>query len=138
MSQMPKRKKDRRVLERDVKVKIRNYLTEHEWFWWNVPMNSYAKSGISDIHAVKKGMFMVVEGKRDDKEDPTEVQKGFLTSVAAEEHFAFVVDNDNLPVFAGFLAALDRSMIEVSHNRKTSPEDGAVMLNAIKEMTRKF
>jgi len=125
MSQMPKRKKDRRVLERDVKVKIRNYLTEHEWFWWNVPMNSYAKSGISDIHAV-------------DKEDPTEVQKGFLTSVAAEEHFAFVVDNDNLPVFAGFLAALDRSMIEVSHNRKTSPEDGAVMLNAIKEMTRKF
>ena len=135
MSKMPT--KDR-PLEKNVKIKIRKLLTEHEWFWWNVPMNSYAKSGISDIHAVKKGMFMVVEGKRDNNEDPTALQKGFLGSIAAEDHFAFVVDADNLGQFELFLGCLDRSMNAVAAGGKPTPEDGAGMLNAIREMTRKY
>ena len=134
MSPMPKK----RVLERDVKTEIRNLMDTHGWFWWNVPMNAYAKSGISDFHAVKAGMFMVVEGKRDDKEGPTKVQQAFLTSIAAADHFAFVVDNDNLKSFETFLGCLDRSIEAVAKNQKPTDEDGAGMLDCIREMTRKY
>lgn len=134
MSAMPKK----RPLEKDVKKKVRALLTQHDWFWWNVPMNAYAQSGISDIHAVKRGMFMVIEGKRDDKENPSALQKAFLSSIAACDHFAFVVDNDNLPTLELFLGCLDRSMTAVGEGQKPTPEDGAGMLNAIKEMTRKY
>ena len=139
MSPMPKRKRDgARPLEKDVKKDIRKLLDKHGWFWWNVPMNAYAKSGISDIHGVKEGMFMVVEGKRDDKENPTELQKGFLSSIAAASHFAFVVDSDNISHLEVFLGALDRSMLAVSMSATPAPEDGAAMLNCIREMTRKY
>jgi hypothetical protein len=134
---MPK-KKSERPLEAEVKARIRRLLDQHDWFWWNVPMNAYAKAGISDIHAVKKGMFMVIEGKRDDKEDPTAPQRGFLSSIAAADHFAFVVDNDNMPYLELFLRCLDRSIEAVAKEQKPTDEDGAGMLNAIKEMTRKY
>ncbi len=135
MSKMPS--KDR-PLESKVKKKIREMLDAHEWFWWNVPMNAYAKAGISDIHAVKDGMFMVIEGKRDGKEDPTAPQKGFLNSIAACGHFAFVVHSDNLDMLEMFLAANARAIEAVSKQQQPAPEDGAAMLNAIKAMTEKY
>lgn len=137
MSPRPKLKRER-PSEAKVKVDIRAALDAHGWFWWNVPMNAYAKAGISDIHAVKAGVFMVIEGKRDDKEDPTLPQKAFLSTIKSHDHFAFVVDRDNLPVFRGFLVAFDRACLAQTKGRQPAPEDGAAMLDAIREMQRKF
>ena len=135
MSKMPSKN---RPLESKVKKKIRDMLDRHDWFWWNVPMNAYAKAGISDIHAVKDGMFMVIEGKRDAKEDPTVPQIGFLNSIAACGHFAFVVHSDNLDMLDMFLAANARAIAAVSKQQQPTPEDGAAMLNAIKSLTEKY
>jgi hypothetical protein len=134
MSPMP----GKRELERDVKQNIRELLTKHKWFWWNVHGSVYQKTGISDIHAVRTGVFMVIEGKRDDNEDPTALQKGFLSSVDAEGHFAFVVDGDNIHLFEQFLDCFDRAIEAQMRGMDVTPGDGANMLDAINEMTRKY
>jgi hypothetical protein len=136
VSKMPKLKRDT-PLEATTKGLIRKSLDDHDWFWWNVPMNEYAKAGISDIHAVRDGMFMVIEGKRVAKDEPTELQKGFLRSIMQAGHFAFVVDRDNLSVFKLFLTCLDRSILAQSRKEKVAPEDGAGLLDCIAELTRR-
>jgi hypothetical protein len=137
MSPMPKRKRET-PLESGVKDKIKKLLEQHDWFWWNVPMNAYAAAGISDIHAVKTGMFMVIEAKRSDKHHPTVAQKGFLATIASHDHFAFVVDGDNLHCLEQFLGALDRATAAQRKSQQPTPEDGAMMLDCIRAMTRKY
>lgn len=123
--------------EKHVKAKIKKLLDAHNWFWWSPPANAYGRSGISDIHAVKTGMFMVVEAKCNGN-TPTEMQKAFLRSVQTEGHFAFVVNEDTVTWLEQFLQALDDASILTQKRQSVSPELGSLMLNAMRVMTEAY
>lgn len=134
MSKMPS-KKD----ETDTKAEVKKLLDKHGWFWWSPPAQAYGKSGISDIHAAKTGIFMAIETKRGTKKpDPTVNQIAFLNSMRAADHFAFVVNDTRLPHLKAFLEALDRSTAAAVKEKVVAPEDGAMMLNCIAEMTKEL
>jgi hypothetical protein len=123
--------------EKGVKRCIIEILNKHKYFHWAVPMNGYGNSGISDRHAVRGGVFMVIEAKFGSNK-PTPLQKGFLTSINAESCFAFCVNENNLDSFQAFHEAFDRATIARSKKEKIAPEDGAMMANAIIELTNMF
>jgi|GEM_PF-1431328 hypothetical protein len=124
-------------IEADVKKEIRALLDKHGWFWWNVHGSAYAQSGISDIHALRQGVYMAVEGKKFPN-GPTELQKGFLRSIAIEKGFAFVVNERRLGWFAVFLQAFDAAQASAAKEETPKPEDGAAMLNAMKILQEDF
>ena len=119
--------------QKTVKPKIRKLLDKHGWFWWATPATMYSQSGISDILAVKAGMFLAVEAKFG-RNDPTPMQVAYLNSVRAEQHFAFVVRETTIDAFEMFLDMLDRSM-EYAAQQQVPPADvGGPMLDAIQRM----
>jgi len=120
--------------EKDVKKLVKAFFDAHDWFWWMPPANMYGRSGISDFHAVKAGVFMVVETKFG-KNPPTAMQIAFLNSVRSQESFAFVVNELNVDYLKAFLEAFDRATTAQLLKQAVAPEDGAMMLNAIKELT---
>lgn len=135
MSPMPKK----RHLEGDVKADVKKLLDDHGWFWFSPPANQYGKSGISDRLAVKHGMFMAIETKRGkNKPKPTANQIAFLQSVKSHNHFAFVVNEARVPVFEGFLTALNRAQAAAQRKEKVADADGATMLNAVREMQQEI
>lgn len=123
--------------ESDVKQKVKRLLDRHSWFWWMTPANGFGKSGISDFCAFKHGTFMAIETKLAPNK-PTEQQKAFLRSVRMEKGFAFVVSDITLDSLDGWLAAFDRAVIAASHKQKPTDEDGAIMLDAIAEMSKPY
>lgn len=131
MSPMPKKKH----LERDVKEDVNKLLDAHGWFWFSPPANAFGRTGISDKLAVRDGMFMALEVKRGAKPPkPTANQIAFLQTIKHHNHFAFVVNEPRLADLAAFLGALDRSIAATQKKQPVAPEDGAMMLNAIREM----
>jgi len=131
MSKMPKKAKER--LEAPVKDTVKDILNEFGWFWFMPPSNMYGKTGISDVIAFKTGMFMALEAKKNHTVTPN--QRGFLNSVRAEKGFGFVVNEKRTDHLRAFLGALDRSIKAKIKGENPTPEDGAMMLNAIKELT---
>jgi Holliday junction resolvase len=123
--------------EADVKKEIRCLLDQHGFFWWNVHGSAYAQSGISDIHAIRQGVYMVIEGKKFPNR-PTMLQKGFLQSITAEKGLAFVVDERRLGWFAVFLQAFDAAQASAAKDETPKSEDGAAMLNAMKILQEDF
>ena len=123
--------------EGDVKKKVKELLDRHDYFWWSPPARAFGKTGIPDIQAVKTGMFMSVETKYGSNK-ATEIQRAFLTTLNAAGHFAFVVNEKNLDYFEAFLGALDRSIEAAEKNKQPTPEDGAMMTNALIELTKGF
>lgn len=123
--------------EGDVKKRVKRLLTDHGWFWWMPPANGFGRAGIADINALKAGVFMAVETKYA-KNKPSVMQLGFLTSVQTESGFAFVVNEDRLAWLEAWLGAFDRSTEAASKQQEPSPEDGAMMLNAMREMTKEL
>ena len=123
--------------EKDVKRHVRKLLDQHNWFWWMPPANAYGKSGISDFHALRDGVFMVIETKFG-KNKPTEPQKGFLGSVASMDGFAFVVNDTTLDHFSAWLHAFDRSVEAAQKNEMPAQEDGAEMVNMIRTLTQEY
>ena len=69
------------------------------------------------------------------KNKPTAQQKAFLESILAESGFAFVVSEKNIDWFEAWLAAFDRAAASAGKNQPVEPEDGATMLNAMRELT---
>jgi Holliday junction resolvase len=125
----------KRHLERDVKADIKKLLDEHAWFWFSPAANAFGKSGVSDILAIRDGMFIATEVKRGaGAPKPTANQIAFLQTVKAHKFFAFVVNEARLPHLKAFLEALDRSILAARKREQPAPEDGAMMLNAIREL----
>ena len=120
--------------ENGVKKEINRLLTHHKWFWWSTPMNGFGKSGISDKLAFRGGVLMAIEAKFD-KNKPTPMQEAFLGSIRAEEGFGFVVNEKNIDWFKGFLEAFDRAIEASAKQQEPSPDDGAYMINAIRELS---
>lgn len=120
--------------EADVKKAIKKILDTRDWYWWMPPANGFGRSGISDFNALKDGVFLAVEAKFGNNK-PTVMQKAFLESVMSARGYGFVVNENRLQWLESFLDAFDRSTQAVQQGGKPSPEDGAMMLNAIKILT---
>lgn len=126
-------------LEADVKVHVKKLLDDHGWFWWMPPSNAYMKVGVSDFHAVKHGMFLAIETKRGDKKPtPTANQIAFLQSIKANNHFAFVVNRPRLNHLQTFLSSLNAAQYAAMNKQQVAKEDGAAMLDAIREMQQEI
>lgn len=123
--------------ERDVKQTVKKLLDKHNWFWWMPPANGFGKAGIADFNAVRGGVFLAVETKFG-KNKPTAMQVGFLKAVQSESCFAFVVNEESIAWFQSWLEAFDRSIEAASKNAQPTVEDGAMMINAIREMTKEI
>lgn len=141
MSPMPKKNKER-LESAGVKPAVKRLLDKHRWFWWMPPSNQFSKTGISDIHSFRNRVFMVIETKRGKSglaaTQPTANQIAFLQSIRDQQGFAFLVYEDRIEHLAAFLGAFDRSIAAVQAGQKVADEDGAMMLNAIKEMQKEF
>ena len=122
-------------IEKDVKKEVKRLLDQHKWFWWVTPTGGFGASGISDILAFRGGVFMALETKFGFGKT-TALQKGFLSSIAAEQGFSMVVNEKNIGWFAVFLQAFDAAV--AAQPEQPKPEDGAAMLNAIKALTEGY
>lgn len=117
-----------------VKAKIKKLLDQHGWFHWSPPANGYGSGGISDIHAVWNGVFMVIEAKYGTNK-PTATQVNFLKSIMACEHYAFVVTDKNIQWLEFFLEDMEFSVRCVQQGEQVPTHTEARMLDALKEMT---
>jgi hypothetical protein len=120
--------------EKDVKAKVKKLLDKHQYFWWMPPANGYGKGGVSDFHAIKRGVFLSVETKFGTNK-PTALQVGFLNSIRQESGFAFVVTDRNIAWFETWLQAFDNAAEAVGSHKAVADQDGADMLNAIAALT---
>lgn len=123
--------------EADVKAEVKTLLKKHGFFWWMPANNGFGKSGTSDFLAIRKGVFIAIETKFGGNR-PTPLQVAFLNSIMAEDGFGFVVDEKRLELFAGWLAAFDRAAECAAKKKPVAEEDGAYMLDAIRELTREL
>ena len=98
------------------------------------PANGYGKAGISDIHAIKAGVFLAIETKFGDRQ-PTPMQVAFLNSIRSQDAFGFVVNEKTLGWLAVWLEAFDRATIAQSKSEEVADADGAAMIDAIRMMT---
>lgn len=119
--------------ESHVKKDVKKLLDKHNWFWWMTPANGYGKSGVADFCAAKQGMFMVIETKAN-RNDPTPMQVGFLNSLRAADHFAFVVRETTMDAFGQFLDLLDKSIAYSAKGEVPPVHIGGPMLDAIQAM----
>ena len=131
----------RNPTEKDVKIKGKALLDKYGWFYWMPPANQFGSSGISDLHAVHYNAFMAVEFKFGSNK-PTVLQKAFLNTIRAAGHFAFVVNDETLVIFEAFLKAFQNAATAVQKaggdEGAIDPTDGAMMLNAINDLSRDY
>ena len=119
---------------KSVKAPVKKLLTKYGWFWWMPASNQFGRSGVADILAIKSGMFLAIETKYG-RNDPTPMQIGFLNSVRAEDHFAFVVRETTVLALGRFLDNLNQSVEFAAKGQIAPAEIGGAMLDAIKAMT---
>lgn len=120
--------------EKDVKRKVKRLLTKHGWVWWMPAANGFGKAGVSDFCAVKSGVFVGIETKYGTRK-PTANQIAFLTDIEKEGCFGFVVNEKRLDVLQSWLEAFDRSVEYVSQKKVPPSEDGAMLIDCVREMT---
>lgn len=119
--------------EKDVKKRVKQLLDQHKWFWWMIPANGYGRSGASDFHALKNGVFLAIETKFGSNK-PTAMQRGFLESINAESAFGFVVSDANIDWLEAFLDDFGKETDLVAGQEKMSNEGGARLLDAIRAL----
>lgn len=120
--------------EKGVKARVKKLLDQHKFFWWMPAANGFGTQGIADFLAVRKGVFMAVETKFGDNK-PSALQRAFLDSIAAEDHFAFLVNERNLPTFERFLQLFDESVDRTAKDGKPpTDEQGAGMIDCIRHL----
>ena len=126
--------------EKDVKAKAKALLDKHGWFFWMPPASQFGKSGVSDLHAVKPGVFMCVEFKLEPNK-PTALQKAFLTMIHQASHLAFVVTDKNMDSFELWLKAFDeaQAVMQKGGDEKDIPNHvGSMLVNTSIDLVRGF
>ena len=122
-------------IEKDVKREVKKLLDANKWFWWMPPANGFGKAGISDFHALRAGVFMAVETKVKTNK-PTPMQGAFLNSIAAEDGFAFVVNDTNIEWFSRWLDMFDQAVAVAAKGGVPSADIGGPLLDAQKELEK--
>lgn len=123
----------KKILEKHVKEGIKKILNKHAWFWWMPPANAFGRSGISDFHALKSGVFLAIEAKLGNAQ-PTAMQRGFLVSIQSSSGFAMVVNEDRLTTFDMFLTAFENSVGRVRRGQPEDPDAAALMINCLRQL----
>lgn len=123
--------------EKDVKKAVKKLLDKHGWFYWMPPANGFGRIGVADFNALRGGVFLAIETKFGTNQ-PTVHQRAYLSSIMAEDGFGFVVNEKRLDCLAKWMDAFDKSAKDVSVGKQPTPEDGAAMLDAIREMTHEL
>lgn len=103
-------------VEADVKKKIRKALDKHGWFHWMPVAGLYGTGGVSDILALKAGIFLAIEAKHGSgakggtKQKPmgTPLQMNFLASVRSHGGYGHVINEENLPRLEALLVEIDK------------------------------
>lgn len=122
--------------EKDVKRAIKKLLDKHGWFWWMPPANGYGTTGVSDFNALKNGVFLAVEAKFGTNK-PSPRQKAYAESIAAQQGFAFCVNDKNLEWLDRWLECFDNASEAVLRAGGGDPReavdqsDGADLINAM-------
>lgn len=121
--------------EKDVKREVKRIFDKWDWYWWMIPANGYGKSGISDFHALKNHVFMVVETKFGSNK-PTPLQIGFLNTIRSDEQggYAFVVNEKNVHWLDQFLESFAIATDAQVRKQPVPEEHGSRMLNALHEL----
>lgn len=119
--------------EKGVKENIKRIFDHFGWFWWMPPANGYGKVGVSDFHAIKDSVFMVVEAKFGSNK-PTVHQKAFIGSVQAMDGFGFVVNDKTVEHLYWFLKDFNAEAIRAGEEHKISHEGGARMIDALRAL----
>lgn len=120
-----------------MKKHVKRILQKYGYMQWMPPANAYGKSGLSDIMALKDGVFLAIETKFG-KNKPTPMQTLFLQGIAKQSGFAFVVNEDRLSLLDSWLGAFARAQAAAAAGGQPSREDGAMMLNCIVAMQREI
>lgn len=123
--------------EADVKKAVRGILDKYDWFWWMPSANGFGTSGVPDFNAVKYGVFLAVETKWGSNK-PTALQIGFMNSIRAADGFALVVNEKNIDWLDAFLESFENATQAQRKRQDVTHEDGAMMLNALAELSNKF
>jgi hypothetical protein len=124
--------------EGDVKKEVKKLLNKHGWFWWMPPASAYGKRTV-DFNAIWAGVFMAIETKCTTTSGPvTALQLGFLTSIQAEGGYAFVIDEHRVEWLSCWLDAFARSAARARRNEPMLDEDGAMLIDALRELTREI
>lgn len=123
--------------EKDVRRKVQALLNQYDYFYWSIPATGYGQNGISDMHALKNGVFLAIETKFGTRK-PTALQVGFLNSIRSERAYAFVVSDRNLDWFEAFLESFAIATECASRGEMPPQEHGARLLNAIAELSNKL
>lgn len=121
--------------EKHVKEAVKAILDDNGWFWWMPAANGMGTTGVSDFCALNAGCFLAIETKFG-KNPPTALQVAFLNSVRATDNFAFLVNEHNVMYLKAYVEAFGRAVQAQILKRDVAPEDGAMMLNAIRELTQ--
>jgi hypothetical protein len=124
-------------LEKDVKREVKKLLDVHRWFWFCPPANGFGKAGISDFLALRAGVFMAIETKVKTNK-PTPMQKAFLSSIAAEDGFGFVVNDSNIDSFSKWLDMFDEAVAFAARNEVPPAAIGGPLLDAQKALTEGY
>lgn len=125
------------IKEKDVKAAVKDLLKKDGWFYWMPAANGFGVTGVSDILAIRKGVFLAIETKFGGNK-PTAMQVAFLNSINAENAFGFVVDEKRIGTLSQWLAAFNRASIATSNKQAVAPEDGAALLDCIRVMTEEL
>lgn len=120
--------------EKDVKAEVKKLLNKHGWFWWMPSGNGFGRAGVADFNAIKDGVFLAIETKFG-KNKPKHMQSAYLTSIAAESGFGFVVNEKNVQTLGLWLMHFADATDTVRRGEKVRAEDGAAMLDAIAILT---
>lgn len=81
--------------EADVKAAVKKLLVGAGWYYWMPPAAAYGRSGISDFHAIKDGVFLAIETKFGNNK-PTPMQVQFLGHISAHGGRTLVINEKNL------------------------------------------
>lgn len=101
--------------EKGVKLVVKKYLAEHNWFWWMPAANGFGRAGVSDFNAVRDGKFLAIETKFKDNK-PTPLQISYLTNIISFGGIAFLVTETNLDYLKVWLEAYEAHDVRIMAN----------------------
>ena len=82
--------------ESKVKRKVYEILKKYNVYYFSPIMNGYGKSGVPDVIACYKGVFIGIECKATEKNKPTDLQQRNLNDIKMKGGWALVIHKDNL------------------------------------------
>jgi hypothetical protein len=102
-----------RTLETPVKEQIRNALNARGVYFTMPPANGYGRAGGFDFTCCVSGLFLGIEAKRDDKEEPTTLQHDNADKARQSGGIVLLIHKGNVELVARTVDAMRQRNIRV-------------------------